>query len=276
MYQITFSISKTQEKHLTLILASAGITGFYVETSGRNRLLHLFSESNELPDALRGFVPLIIKTADEESWMHSWAESFTGHELTGDIYVNAAGAQLPVKYYRHIITIDPRDSFGDGHHPTTRLCAGLLQDHLSLQTDTAELTMIDAGTGSGLLCIIAYILGVRKIELFDIDELAVSMAKKNLELNGVKGLTPVVDDLYTFIFSKKYDIITANLLTKLLEDNISSLTGALKDEGVLIVSGVSTKWTALVKRLVERNNLIIIKHKKLEDWNGFMLKKMCK
>ncbi|HPS58529.1 MAG TPA: 50S ribosomal protein L11 methyltransferase [Spirochaetota bacterium] len=273
MYKISFCISKKQEKSLTRNLASAGITSYFIENTGNINMLHVFTESTVLPGVLDGLVPLSVSVVNESTWMHAWAENFTGHELTDNLYAAAAGSPLPGKEYTHIITIDPRDSFGDGHHPTTRLCACLLQDYLLEQANPWNLAMIDVGTGSGLLAIEAYILGIRMIELFDIDELSVKMVEKNLQLNGITGLKPFVGDIYNFSFNKKYDVVTANLLTGLLEDNISSLAGALAMGGVMIISGISAKWTSLARRLIMQNNLIILKHKKLEGWNGFMLHK---
>ena len=273
MYKVTFSITKKQEKTLVRQFSAAGVTSYFIENTGAAYLLHVFTETAELPGALNGFHPVTIEDADCSNWRHSWAAKFTGHELTDDIYVTAAGIPAPVKEYRHLITIDPRDSFGDGHHPTTRLCAGLLGDYTSQQSNPEKLEMIDVGTGSGLLAIVGFIIGIRDIELFDIDETSVRMAERNLKLNGIYGVKPLVGNIYNYSFIKKYDIITANLLTGLLEDNISSLADALAVNGVIIISGISAKWTKLARRMFKRYNLIILKHKKLEGWNGFMLKK---
>ena len=274
MYRITFRISGKQERSLTRSLASAGIMDYFIETSGSICRLYLFSDSPDVPDAMNGLKPESVDESDELSWRHSWAAAFSGHELTCDIYVCAQGAPLPQRHYRHVIKIDPRDSFGDGHHPTTRLCAMLLQNYLSSRANPEAYTMLDIGTGSGVLAVAAYILGIRMIELFDIDETAVDMARRNLLLNGISGIIPFRADIYTHIFMKQYDIITANLLTGLIEDNIGSINGALKAEGVLIVSGISAKWARLAIRLFKKNNLIILEHKKLEGWNGFLLKKL--
>ncbi len=273
MYKTTFIISKKQEKVFTRDLNREGFTGYFVEKSGKNYYLNIFTESKLLPVVLEHVPPASIEEVDEQSWGHSWADGFNGHELTCDIYVSAAGMPQPAKEYRHIITIDPRGSFGDGHHPTTRLCAGLLQEYISQHADAGNFAMIDAGTGSGLLAITAYILGVRKIDLFDIDENSVLMAEKNLRLNNITGIKPDHGDIYSYNFSVNYDIITANLLTVLFEDNISRLVGALASDGVLIVSGISTKWSSLFKKLASKNNLFIVKHKRLEGWNGYLLKK---
>lgn len=273
MYRITFTFDKKIEKKIIRHLYKAGLTGYFLESVNGNNYIHIFSESLVPQDLPSGLVPVSVDTDDKSGWLNSWAENFEGFELTENIYITAEGTEQSPDKYEHIITIDPRGAFGDGHHPTTRLCAQLLEEYLSDYENPENLNMIDVGTGSGMLAIEAYVLGLRMIELFDIDEIAVNMAEKNLVLNGITGIKPFIADLYNYRFNKKYNIITANLLTGLLENNMAALAGALDFNGALIVSGVSAKWTSLVKSLIKRNNLIILKHKKLEGWNGFLLKK---
>lgn len=273
VYRFTYRISKKQERVIERDLNSAGITAYFIESTGKTKQLNIFSESSDNPRELNGLDLISVEDDDESAWKNSWAENYTGHELTDNIYVIAPGFDPPLKKYRYVIQIDPRDSFGDGHHPTSRLCASILEEYISEKNNPGALAMIDAGTGSGLLAIIAYILGLRMIDLFDIDAASILMAEKNLNINGISGLKPVKGDLYTFRFEKKYDIITANLLTGLIEDNLSSLAGALNKDGALIISGISAKWTSLALQMIKRNNLNIIEHKRLEEWNGFLLKK---
>lgn len=273
MYKITFSITKKQEKQITRLLGELGITEYFVETTEGINLVHLFSGSAEVPEAMKCFSPVAVERVDESSWINAWADSYTGHELTPNIYVRASGSALPEKRYNYIIEIDPRDSFGDGHHSTTRLCAGLLEEYLAGGNDPAGFSMLDMGAGSGILAMTGYILGVRDIELFDIDPKSVSMTAKNFGLNGITGISPFRADLYMFRPERRYDIITANLLTGLVEDNIDTIISAMQMDGITILSGISVKWTDEVKRLFVEKELVISRHRKLEGWNGFMLKK---
>jgi len=114
-------------------------------------------------------------------------------------------------------------------------------------------------------------MGVRDIELFDYDNDSVIKADKNLSLNGITGARASFQDLYTFSSSKKYDIITANLLSKIIEDNIEILKSLLKPDGSLILSGISSKWEKDMIVLFENSGLRIISHKKLEEWEGFVV-----
>lgn len=273
MYRFIYRITGKQEKSLARALKGAGIREFFVETSAKGNFLNVFSHSLEQPAVMDGFSLETVSEVSETSWGHQWAASYSGHELTPSIYVRASGSPLPVKQYRHVIEIDPRDSFGDGHHPTTRLCAQLLERHIASHASPGLLSMMDIGTGSGILVAVASVLGLRDIDCFDIDEQSVFMAERNLAINGITWVKPLVADIYTSEFARKYDVITANLLTALIEDNIDRMMAALAERGVLIISGVSNMWTGEVKRILKGKNIGITEHKKLEGWNGFMLTK---
>ena len=131
--------------------------------------------------------------------------------------------------------------------------------------------MLDIGTGSGILSIEAALLGIEDIDFFDFYRVSVLKARKNMELNGILDRIPFQDDIYTYNFTRKYDIITANLLTTVIEDNLEKMSLGLACDGRLIVSGIGIKWTDEMINLIDKTGLKILKHKVLEGWNGFML-----
>lgn len=271
MKEFVFEITESREELLTLQLIESGFTSFYFEKTGNKNFLKIYLENNDLPSILLNEIPVSSSDLDPSSWSRAWGEDYKGDELTADIFVLPSGVNPPDKKYKTIIEIDPFDSFGDGHHPTTRLCGILLEKEISNHDNPSSLSMLDIGTGSGILSITAWTMGVRDIELFDYDPVSADKALKNLKLNGINSLFPFIDDIYRFTSFKKYDLITANLLSRLLEDNIIKLTGLLKQEGRLIVSGISTKWTEEMKKVFSDNRLQIIEHIVIEEWNGFLL-----
>ncbi len=271
MFEIKYRIPREREEEITGALGNAGENSFSVEN--RDGILYVVFYS-EFPDPVNFPVDIMPEEIrDIGNWRDRWAQDYLGSELTGDIFVRPAGGSIPEKIYSLVINLDPLDAFGDGHHPTTRLCASLLQEYLDdfPMEGRAELSMIDVGTGTGILAITACLSGVGEVELFDYDPLSVQKASFNAGLNGIDGLRPFQADLYDYRFKKKYDLITANLLTNLIEDNILSLSDALVPGGVLIISGIGEKWTDDMIKLFSENNLAIRRHKILEGWNGFAL-----
>jgi len=271
MYEITYAISPELEDEYSEQLISAGVTSFCFEKISGTLLLKIYSDSPAPMEGIDGNFLRDVSEIHDSDWKNKWAEDYTGHELTENIFVIPPGITPPQKEYRYIIQIDPEDSFGDGHHPTTRLCGILLELVLEMRGSPEKVSFIDIGTGSGVLAIQAALMGVNDIELFDYDEDSVLKADKNLNLNGIRRLRASLNDIYTFSSSKKYDIITANLLSKIIEDNIERLKSLLKPEGMMILSGISTKWESDMTALFEISGLRIILHKKLEEWEGFVL-----
>ncbi|HPF05397.1 MAG TPA: 50S ribosomal protein L11 methyltransferase [Spirochaetota bacterium] len=271
MREYIFEIPESREELLTVQLTESGFTSFYFEKSGQKNFLKIYLRDNDLPAILLNETPISSSDVDPSSWSRVWGENYNGSELTENIFILPSGVTPPDKKYKTIIEIDPFDSFGDGHHPTTRLCGMLLEEILNGGNNAASLSMLDIGTGSGILSIAAWIMGIKNIDLFDYDSVAVEKASKNLKLNGINSLSPFTDDIYKFTSDKKYDIITANLLSRLIEDNMIKLISLLKPEGKIIVSGISTKWTEQMKKVFSANGFQIIKHRVLEEWNGFIL-----
>ncbi len=271
MFEITYSIPLKLEEEYSGLLTSTGVTSFWFEKAARSLLLKIYSVTPDPVYPIDHSYLVRVAEIKESDWKNKWAEDYTGHELTDNIFVVPPGITPPQKKYRHIIQIDPEDSFGDGHHPTTRLCGDMLEQILEKYTSREGLSFIDIGTGSGVLAIEAALMGIRDIELFDYDKDSVIKADKNLKLNGIIGARASLEDLYEFSSEKKYDIITANLLSKLIEENIHRLKSFLKPEGFLILSGISSRWEKDLLKLFKNSGLKVILHKKLEEWEGFAL-----
>lgn len=272
MYEFIYKINPKLEDRYSEILIGAGVSSFYFEKTANSSLLKIYSDSS---DPIREINPdLLIDVLEiyESDWKNKWAEDYRGQELTDNFYVLPPEIPKPQKEYKFTILIDPEDSFGDGHHPTTRLCSSLMEQVIMMEKLNKEISFLDIGTGSGILAIQAVFFGIKDIELFDTDECSVEKANKNLYLNGVDGVRAFRNDLYTYNSSKKYDIIVANLLSRIIEDNIEKLKSLLNTDGMLILSGISSRWEKEMMRLFKNSGLQIFLHKKLEEWEGFVLK----
>jgi len=274
MKEIIYSINKRSEKRLTGTLRDSGVTSFYIEYTGKEILLKIYSDDDTPLDLFEKETLISVNEIENDAWNRTWGDNYRGHKLTESIFVLPDGLEgIPGKYSA-VIRIDQYDSFGDGHHPTTRLCAELLSDfidNISVTHKAEELSMLDIATGSGILSIAAWIMGIRDIELFDYEPVAVEKAAKNLELNGITSLNPFIADIYSFNTEKKYDLITANLLSRLLEDNIEKIKSFLKPDGILILSGIGATWTDDMINLFRKYCFEIIERRELDDWNGFLL-----
>lgn len=272
MFEHVFKIKKSHLKKLETLcqrlLKNGEIIAYFFEYENFSVYLKVYSNS-EFPPQVTGDLILLSSSLVEENWSAKWALQYNGCELTPDIYVLPEGKALPATPYKYIIYIDPFDAFGDGHHPTTRMCSKMLTK-LFCEIGT-EHSMLDVGTGSGILSIVSWLLGLRDIELFDYDGAAVEKAKKNLKLNGIDDLIPFVADLYNFSTERKYKVITANLLSRIIEDNIEKLKDLAMPGGHLLLSGISILWKGDMEKLFLYHGFNIKESLTDDEWCAFWL-----
>jgi ribosomal protein L11 methyltransferase len=138
---------------------------------------------------------------------------------------------------RQIISIPADMAFGTGHHETTSTVLRLLVDIAEEREDTPW-TMLDLGTGSGVLAIAAERLGAAKAWGCDFDELAIKVALKNLKRNRTKKVTLEVADVLKWKPKEKWDCVAANLFHDVLEEAFPKMARAIKKSGTLLISGI--------------------------------------
>ena len=163
-----------------------------------------------------------------------------------------------------VIVIQPSMGFGTGHHSTTRLCLDALQ-----RVDLRNQSVIDVGTGSGVLAIAASLLGAASVLAFDDDADAVTAARENAELNPRARVTLEVSDLRS-TRRPPADIVLANLTGGLLVTTAATLRQLTKPGGRLILSGLLTSEESEVLRAFAP---LAVEHRsEEEDWLCVMLR----
>lgn len=163
-----------------------------------------------------------------------------------------------------VVLIEPSRGFGTGHHQSTRLCLALLQSrNLSGQT------MIDVGTGSGVLAISAAKLGAAYVAALDSDPDAIENARENMVANGVQDVVEAhVEDLTTARRAAA-DVVTANLTGALLARHAGALKPLVREAGVLIAAGFTRDEAPLVEEAFAPD-FAITESAEEEGWCGFV------
>lgn len=273
LYVLKYRVPPEKESEITETLQNSGTVSFAVEIVNGKTFFIIYSQEEKPSEFIMSDYLESIDLINPDDLNNKWVENYKGAFLTDNFFVKTPDMLPPEDFYGHVITLDPVGSFGDGCHPTTKLCGLMLEDLISPYSpdERKALSMLDIGTGSGILAIEAAMLGVEDIDLFDCYRVSVVKADENLKLNGIKNFTPFQDDLYTHSFRRQYSIITANLLTSVIEDNLDKMRGGLAPGGNLIISGIGEMWTAEIQEFIKRSGFIIENHKVLEGWNGFML-----
>jgi len=176
-----------------------------------------------------------IKTASlpEQDWGENWKRFFKPVQVTSKFVVKPPWSKIRLKRGQIPIDITPGMAFGTGTHATTILCIQALEERLQKR----GLSVLDVGTGSGILSIIAAKLGAKEVWGVDIDGVAVENARENVEKNHVLGIVKIRKGSIGNL-QKKFDVVVANIDLKSLRRMRRPLLNHLENQGFLILSGI--------------------------------------
>ncbi len=199
-----------------------------------------------------------IQQVPQEDWSETWKQQVHGVRV-GRIWVGPpweSSGQAPVS-----IAIEPGMAFGTGDHPTTCLCLQALEQALEKKPQGS---VLDVGTGSGVLAIAAKKLGAGKVVGNDIDPVAVRIAKENAQKNEIVDLeltqTPIER------IQGQFDVIVANLYSSVLCQLAPRLASRLKNEGELFTTGILLSQSDQVQAALEREGLELQGKAVNEEW----------
>ncbi|MDX2188520.1 MAG: 50S ribosomal protein L11 methyltransferase [Bacteroidota bacterium] len=200
---------------------------------------HLYSELRlaELIEKYKAAnITYEILTLENKNWNEEWEKNFEPIIIDDKCYIRAAfhkpRPEIPLE-----IVIDPKMSFGTGHHATTYM---MVQQLFAL--DLKNKTVMDAGTGSGILAIVASKLGASEILAFDTDDWAVENSIENTSKNNCTNITVSQGTINECVpEGKKYDVILANITKNILTSESASYMESLQADGYLIISGFYTE-----------------------------------
>jgi len=199
--------------------------------------------------AFAGFVyrQPVVNVLRNEDWANNWKVHFKTVRIGQRLVIKPTWEEYQKLPGDLVIQIDPGMAFGTGAHPTTRMCLESME-RICLDDEGSGLTdsLLDVGTGSGVLSIAAALLGATRITAVDIDPEAVRVTQENLELNGVDGVvqastTPLSE------LQGEYGIVVANILAEELVRLADQLTARVAAGGWLILSGILTEKEEFVR-----------------------------
>ncbi len=184
----------------------------------------------------------------EKNWNESWEKSFRP-VIIEDKCIIRAPFHKPSKDYEYDIIIEPKMSFGTGHHSTTFL---MLKEILNTNMKNKE--VLDMGSGTGVLSILAEKKQAKSIVAIDKNDWAYKNALENSKANNCRKIKTILGDV-SHIRDKKFDVILANINRNVLLQDIPSYSEALKYNGILLISGIYTNDRKDIKKLAEKHKL---------------------
>ncbi len=199
-----------------------------------------------------------------KNWNEEWEKNFTPIRVHDQILIHAPFHNVE-EHFPHRIEIEPKMSFGTGHHSTTWLMCEMI-----LGLELHDKTILDMGSGTGVLAILAEQCGAKTIDAIDIDEWAFENCKENLERNGTQKTMTLLGDA-SLLTGKTYDIILANINRNILVNDQPIYSKCLKSGGEILLSGFYTSDVPIILAAFE--NYDLIKQSEQNDWACLRLKK---
>ena len=232
-------------EHLIGTLTQLGFEGFWEETGLLKCYMSAERWSPGLETAIADVLRLLTRPSteippgfsvtriQEENWNAQWEQSITPIHLTPRIVVSPTWQEYTPAGGEILIRINPKMSFGTGYHESTRLAMALIENHL-----TPGMSVLDVGTGTGILAIAAIILGAGSATGIDIDEWSYTNAVENAALNGVTERLTLAQCEIDAIPRTPFDMIVANIQRSVIEQILDEMSLRLRPSGVLVLSGL--------------------------------------
>ena len=273
-FQITiqyefFTKDESKRDFIISLLPEVGFDGFE-ELNGSVKAFVPKDAYDEavLKDILKvnelGDIEYQCTTIQPQNWNEQWEKSFNPLLIAERVSIRAPFHERQPAEYELII--EPKMSFGTGHHPTTAL---MIEQMLAI--DMKDMVIADFGSGTGILAILAEKLGAASILAVDNEEWAVENSKENLVRNNATKVMVLLGD--SMDSSEKFDILLANINRNVIMKCLPSWREVLKPGGILIVSGILVTDTTDISDMAVRSGFSIGTLLMQDGWVSILLKK---
>ena len=245
---------------------------FYLEEDADKE--ELLSRVKEELEELRMFVDIGEGTitesqTEDKDWINNWKQYFHQFYVDDILIIPSWEEVKPEDKGKMIIHIDPGTAFGTGMHETTQLCMRQLKKYVTPDTE-----LLDVGTGSGILSIVALKMGAKHAVGTDLDPCAISATRENMEANGIPDnkmdvmIGNIIDD--TQVQDKvgygRYDIVAVNILADVLVPLTPVIVNQLREGGIYITSGIIDKKEETVVAAVKAAGLQVLEVTHQGEW----------
>lgn len=210
------------------------------------------------------FTPIL-----DQDWTAGWKESIPVLHLGRRVVVKPSWREYAAQRDELLLEMDPGLAFGTGLHPTTRLCVEALEDLVQ-----PGMRVLDLGTGTGILALVAAKLGAADILAVDNDVNAAAVARRNARANNAAHQIRVAHGSLAEV-GEPYDLVVANILAHVIIDMAASgLDTRIRRGGALVVSGILTEQADAVAAALAAQGLSVVERRRHEDWVALVAHKL--
>lgn len=256
---------------------------FFVEETEDGKLLvngeevteeQVLAMVNQELEGLRDFLDIgegsiAVDETEDIDWINNWKQYFKQFYVDDILIIPSWETVKEEDKDRMIIHIDPGTAFGTGMHETTQLCIRQLKKYV-----TKDTVLLDVGTGSGILSIVALKLGAAHAVGTDLDPCAVPAVEENKEANQIPDkdfemmIGNIIDDkeIQDAVGYEKYDIVTANILADVLVPLTPVIVHQMKKGGIYITSGILDVKESVVTEAVKKAGLEVLEVTRQGEW----------
>jgi len=209
----------------------------------------------------------IIKDIEDQNWNSVWESNFEP-VIIGDKCLIRAPFHTEYPNLKYQITIEPKMSFGTGHHYTTRLMIEQI-----LECELKGLKVLDMGCGTGILSILASMCGAEFITAIDIDTWAFENSIENTAKNNVQNVRVLLGGKES-IPNLKFDLVLSNINRNILLDHLPKYASVTNDGGLILLSGFISEDIPVIKEAAINSGFVPVLEKSFGDWVLIMFKKI--
>ncbi len=265
---IEYNFKVTPKEPATeILIAELGVVGFESFVENETGVVAYIQKQDWSQDILSDIYVLSsdefevtyeYKEVEQTNWNEEWEKNFNPIEVDGLVSIRAPFHENPNLKYD--IVIEPKMSFGTGHHETTHM---MVQHILNL--DLSEKKVLDMGCGTGILAILAEMTGAKPIDAIDIDNWCYLNSLENVERNNCKYISVYEGDA-SLLKDQKYDLIIANINRNILLNDIKKYVSCLNEKGIVLLSGFYEEDIPLIDKEMNLHKLTLDKTINRNNW----------
>lgn len=255
------TLDYADDEFLNSLGEDVDIKAYFSEDIAKDELILKIQEKLEF---MSQFIDVGKKTiqfnvVNGEDWATSWKKYYKPIRISDRVVIKPSWEEYEPKEDDVVIELEPGMAFGTGQHETTKLCSKFLERFIKKDDK-----VLDVGTGTGILSIIAKKLGAKDVLAVDIDPVCAKVAKENSEKNNVEISVScgVLED----VKEGNFDVVVANIIANVIIDFANKLDFYVKKDGYFIASGIIKERKEEVIKAVESNGFKLIECMQDKDW----------